>query len=417
MLRFTLALLGLGLAPTVTATPNYSGRAFITSTTGTAQLGSWAELGVGGFNGVPAGDRICQIRAQAAGRPGAENYRAWLSTPITDAYCHIIDRTGKKENNCGLPVLPAVVGPWLSVDGRLIISNLNTALNPQGAVYHAFDRDERGERLTTSHPSQVWTGTNVFGEYESSYTSCLDWTASPSNAIAAVGHARHTTTIWTAGGWAPCSNTHHLLCMTAHGGNDVVNPVEGSGPQAFITSVTGNGNLNSWADAGGRVGVEAGDQICRVRATAAHLLLPQSFKAFLSAGPSVAAISRFVHDGPRYRVDGVRFANNLADLADGEPATALNVDENGAYQSLAHYARTGSDRFGQPHADHCNGWTNGTSAFQGMLGDPSNAATTWSGFTQTTCANQSYGIYCVSDATEDMVVRIFRDGMENPVAP
>src|SRR5688572_20449691 len=78
---FALLLLG---APPAQAVKR---RAFVTSVSGTGDLGSWPEAG--SATGLAAGNAICRARATAAGLPNANTYRAWLSTASTDAYCHL----------------------------------------------------------------------------------------------------------------------------------------------------------------------------------------------------------------------------------------------------------------------------------------------------------------------------------------
>ena len=63
--------------------------AFVTSSSGTGNLGSWPDAGsglpgVGGFVGLDAADAICQAHASRAGLSGT--YVAWLSDASTDAY-------------------------------------------------------------------------------------------------------------------------------------------------------------------------------------------------------------------------------------------------------------------------------------------------------------------------------------------
>ncbi len=53
-------------------------------------------------------------------------------------------------------------------------------------------------------------------------------------------------------------------------------------PKIFMTSVKGNGNLSTWPDAQGQTGLQAADQICRTRATAASLADANRYIAFLS---------------------------------------------------------------------------------------------------------------------------------------
>lgn len=52
--------------------------------------------------------------------------------------------------------------------------------------------------------------------------------------------------------------------------------------RAFVTSVTGTGDLSTWDDAEGQTGLAAGDAICRNRAAAAGLTEPTAFRAWLS---------------------------------------------------------------------------------------------------------------------------------------
>lgn len=59
-------------------------------------------------------------------------------------------------------------------------------------------------------------------------------------------------------------------------------PSEAVRRRAFVTSVSGTGNLASWPDAGGLGGLAAGDQICRNRAAAAGLPNANSYRAWLS---------------------------------------------------------------------------------------------------------------------------------------
>src|SRR6188768_570424 len=90
-------------------------RMFVTSVSGTGDLGSWPAAGIA--TGLAAGDAICQARASAASLPNPSGYRAWLSDSTDDAYCRIHMLTGKLSANCGQPTLPASAGPWRRTDG------------------------------------------------------------------------------------------------------------------------------------------------------------------------------------------------------------------------------------------------------------------------------------------------------------
>lgn len=65
-------------------------------------------------------------------------------------------------------------------------------------------------------------------------------------------------------------------------------PSEAVRRRAFVTSVTGSGNLASWPDAGGQAGLAAGNEICRNRATAAGLPNATSYRAWLSTATTDA---------------------------------------------------------------------------------------------------------------------------------
>ena len=58
--------------------------------------------------------------------------------------------------------------------------------------------------------------------------------------------------------------------------------------RAWVTSVTGTGNLASWPDAGGLGGLAAGDAICRARAAAAGLPNANAYRVWLSTAATDA---------------------------------------------------------------------------------------------------------------------------------
>lgn len=110
--------------------------------------------------------------------------------------------------------------------------------------------------------------------------------------------------------------------------------VAGDPPGIFITSVSGNGNLSTWADADGAVGIAAGDAVCRARAAAGSIANASEYVALLSDSQNDAycrmhgdsgIIPFLCNDvtvptgaGPWYRMDGL---------------AAMDVAEN----AVAHY--------------------------------------------------------------------------------
>jgi hypothetical protein len=158
-------------------------------------------------------------------------------------------------------------------------------------------------------------------------------------------------------------------------------------------------SISSWADAGGRVGVKAGDRICRVRATVAGLASPESFKAFLSSTSTGAAIDCFENDGPRFRVDGVRFGRHRR-VRRLRTDDALRVDR--------------IDRPGRDLRTRLPGLDHGLSTAHGNLGMANASDGSWSGFSDIACNFMQHALYCVSDLPRTDVIELFGGGFDAP---
>ncbi|MDH3258803.1 MAG: hypothetical protein OEM19_05000, partial [Deltaproteobacteria bacterium] len=257
-------------------TPSEPNVVFVTSVTGDGDLGSWADAG--GNTGLAAGDAICQARAVAAGLTGT--FVAWLSDDNDDAYCRVHNLTGKKADNCGQATLPVDAGPWVRTDSFPFGPTIDQILNPNGVVYTPVKFDEFGDPvsgvITSYFTATIDDGTlNSFDPI-----TCSNWTSNGSES-ATIGRTNQTTSGWTSFGTLQCQSNTHLLCFQTDAGGDLPS-FASSGKKVFVTSITGNGNLGSWADAGGNTGLAAGDAICQARASAAGLANPANFKAWLS---------------------------------------------------------------------------------------------------------------------------------------
>jgi len=167
--------------------------AFVTSASGTGELGAWPEADAG-TSGIAAGDSICRDLAAAAGLPVAASFRAWLSDSTTDAK----DRF----------VLP---GPWVRVDGVVVFpspadlatSNLFTALNvTETGAYVSGNR--------------AWTGTSGSGIAASE--RCSEWLDGTTGAQGRLGLCASTTTGWTANISRSCNNEYRLYCLALDNG-------------------------------------------------------------------------------------------------------------------------------------------------------------------------------------------------------
>ena len=261
----------------------------------------------------------------------------------------------------------------------------------------------RIDELAAVVHDQTWTGTGGTGEGIDGFT-CGGWTAGAGNVV--IGSTDGTGTAWTYGYSASCQTVRHLLCFEIGAGDPL--PSGGSwGRLAFVTSASGNGNLQSWPEAGGQTGFAAGNAICRNLATAAGLPNASTFKAWLS-NAATDARDRFAHDGPWMRViDRVRVAADLADLTDGILRSPINLTETGVYELFPNYVWTGTAADGTAEADHCNGWTSASTSENGRLGRSSLANEQWTTTSVESCDSEGQ-LLCLQD-----LPLVFGDGFES----
>ena len=158
----------------------------------------------------------------------------------------------------------------------------------------------------------------------------------------------------------------------------------------FVTSTYGNGNLSTWADAGGHSGAAAGDAICQARAHAAGIDSGgRTYRAWLSdatddafcrvrasaghgqrttrcGGLDPVIFNLFVA-GPWLRTDGYPFSGDEFDLATARPLTPPRLDEFGnSLDDPFVTVWTGTASDGRAEADTCSGWTGPGNGEQGL---------------------------------------------------
>ena len=385
---FALLLLVLVAAPAAAV----KRRAFVTSVQGNGNLNSWPDSG--GLFGVAAGDNICRVRAAAAGLPNAATYRAWLSTPSADAYCHVRGQTGQKSTGCVGTAVAA--GPWYRYDGvGRFTGTLDELTGPEERIYQPIRFDENGGIPPESSPS-YWTGTGFEGQ--ALPKTCAGWVVGEEGLTGSHGAADTTTERWTWSNTDGCHGLRRLLCLEP--GASEVTPVPWV-PAAlvFTTSTFGSGVLGSWPEAGGQSGLAAGDAICRNLAAAARLPSPQSFFAWLSSSTVDAADRMTLEDRPFRRVDGFRVADSKADLLSGSNDNTLHVDEWGRYLTIQPRVWTGTSATGTADPDdNCLDWVNGTLDDFGLHGWSSEAYNaSWTDADTATGCPGSNRLYCFSN--------------------
>lgn len=380
---------------------------FVTSTSGTGNLSTWA--GATG-TGLAAADSICQARAAAASLPGT--YVAWMSDATSDAYCRVHGLTGKKSAMCGQGALPTGAGPWVRLDSARQPTGpvIEKMLAPTRQTFYPASVTELGTDLliSPSAPLLVWTGTDDSGVVTG--TACSDWTSADGGGTirGAMGDISGGGTSWTDQGSDPtCNSSGRLRCMEVAAGSGPTLPSRhpATAKKAFVTSVSGSGLLNTWPDAAGSSGITAADAICQARARYGGYTNAASFKAWASYS-SVSATSRIFYNGPWYRPDGVLIASSESDLTDARLTAPLYVTETGAYASGT--AETGSVWTGTYYygsyyfSGTCSSWA--TTSASAVIGRYDLADYRWvsvgstsSSPTLASCMATDYRLYCLED--------------------
>lgn len=364
-------------------------RAFVTSITGTGDLGSWPEAG--SATGLAAGNAICRARANAAGLPNANAYRAWLSNATTDAYCHVRGQSGVKGSCTGGTPLGA--GPWYLANGITNFTGSLDALTNDLEIYRPVTMNEFGAVIPEGD-RRYFTGTAYNGtRFSTAPWHCSGWTSEDGSAI--VGDAYGTADRWTEGGPQSCSSFQRLLCLEP-GTSETTSLPWSTGHLVFLTKTSGSGDLNSWPTLGGQIGLAAGDATCQVEAAMAGLPDPASFVAWLSTA-SVDARDRVTTNGPFKRLDGYTVANNKADLIDGSLDTTIHQHRDGDYVLGVPEVATGTLADGTASGTDCNGWTSASSTHDATYGHPNWARIDdWTVYLPGSC-NSPRRLYCLSN--------------------
>lgn len=365
-----------------TTQPRPSPVLFVTSVAGTGNLGSWP--GAGTLTGVAAGDAVCQARAAAVGLAGT--FRAVLADDQNDAYCRLLNLTGKVANNCGQAALPSPPGPWIRTDGWPGLMMANTYRGREEILVTALNLDEAASSVPPD--SQYFAG--IGGSWTAPPASCSNWSASDNSWVKA--HLVNFSS-WMGSSSIFCSSSTRLLCAQSEVGPGLPR-YSTYGKRVFQTSSYGNGNLGSWPEAAGNSGIAAGDAICRTRAAILGLENAARFKAWLSDSTTDAQ-NRFGSDGPWVRLDGLVVATNKNDLTDGLLSVAINLKDNANFGQSVVW--TGSARDGTRTANNCANWTSDSSSTTGTVGISSVITGPWSDSSPWSCGSAAVSLYCLED--------------------
>lgn len=192
--------------------------------------------------------------------------------------------------------------------------------------------------------------------------------------------------------------------------------------RAFVTSVSGSGNLSSWPDAGGNVGLAAGDAICRARAAAAALPNANTYRAWLSSDSTDAychvkglsgskgACVGGAGDaaGPWYLANGTAIVTGDLDALTGtervifRPVMWTESGSDVGYADGEVWTGTASD--GTGIGGNCSAWTStvGTAVY----GHAHASAAAWTGANSGACT-QSRRLLCLEPGTSEPPVEFW----------
>jgi hypothetical protein len=374
---------------------------FVTSTTGTGNLSTWANAGAN--TGVAAADAVCAFEATQAGLPGT--YRAWMSDGTSDAYCRVHGLTGKKSTNCGLGALPVAAGPWVRTDAQRTpaMPSIDKLLAPTRQTFNPVTYGASGTDLAVTSPTLIFTGTDDSGVLTG--TACSNWTSTAGTG--AMGDLAGGGTAWTDFGTDPsCATTGRLRCVETGTGPALPSRHPVTPRRAFVTSVSGNGVLSTWADAQSLTGISAADAVCQARARYAGYTNSASFRAW-AAYSSVYAVNRLAGNGPWYRPDGILVAASKLDLTDGRLGAPLYQMETNAY--AMGNAETGSVWTGALYSGYyysttysCLSWS--STSYSAIVGRTDIADYRWTAIgssssvpTTQSCTATDYRLYCLDD--------------------
>ncbi len=150
--------------------------------------GSWPDGAMGGLSGA---DTICQTTADSAGLSGT--FKAWLSDGTASVASRFIHSAARYE----------------LVDGTLIADGWGDLTD--GSIGAGIDVTAHGSQVLNSR--NVWTSTNVYGNYYAAHGSCSNWSMDGSYFRAGVGINKSTDQSWTLHQSLPCDLNLPLYCF------------------------------------------------------------------------------------------------------------------------------------------------------------------------------------------------------------
>ena len=121
---------------------------------------------------------------------------------------------------------------------------------------------------------------------------------------------------------------------------------------------------------------------------------PKTFKAWLSTS-TVDAVNRITSDGPWVNLNGLKIADNKADLTDGSLFSSILQDENGT-PGIVRNVFTGTGADGIATVNTCLDWTSIDVANSATHGQSGWADAGWTSKSTRNCGSK-LSLYCLED--------------------
>ena len=201
-------------------------------------------------------------------------------------------------------------------------------------------------------------------------------------------------------------------------------PADAAIRKMFVTLADGSGKLSTWDDANGKVGVEAGDEICKAAAAAGNLDNASSFRAWLSDADDDAycrvhgltgtkspdncgEVTLPTDAGPwEIAKTSTPFGGPLPELLFPHISSLYPVYWNELNNPVPGSSEiwTGTNLNGQADSSHCDGWDSEDGSTQGARGS-------------TILTGYGWTYDGVSNCDEERHIICFETGAGDPLPP
>jgi len=151
--------------------------------------------------GIAAADALCQSEANDAGFENVSHFRAYLGTLAADPICHVLGKTGKAAEKCGLSAWPTDV--WRRADDYPVGSAADLVAGTLTAPV-SLTADK-----TKALDVRPWVATDTM----SGASTCQDWTSNDAGSNAYVGDTSSVSYGWARFSSNKCSGSSPVFCF------------------------------------------------------------------------------------------------------------------------------------------------------------------------------------------------------------